>query len=61
MQVLADSKIDWLRHLEISYVPYWFENGGGEVLAPLLVLLQRQTQLKVLAVYRNKGFSEEQE
>ena len=61
MQVLADSKIDWLRHLEISCEEYWFAGGRGEVLAPLIVLLQRQTQLKVLAMFENDDFSEEQE
>ena len=35
--------------------------GGGEVLAPLLALLQRQTRLKVLAMALNEGFSSEQE
>ena len=61
MLVLADSDIDWLQHLVIVNEEYWFAGGGGEVLAPLLVLLQRQTQLKLLAMYENEDFSEEQE
>ena len=60
MHVLANSNLDSLHNLMIGGERLWFAGGRSEVMAPLLTLLQRQTQLKVLAMADNEGFTDEQ-
>ena len=54
IQVLADHHISWLESVKIEDELYWFRNDREEVLAPLLVLLARQTSLKTLDMKNNK-------
>ena len=45
LQALADHKIYSLQHLTITNEPKWFANERDGCMAPLLVLLARQTSL----------------
>ena len=57
LQALADDTIDSLQHLTISGEPAWFKNGRDGCMAPLLVLLARQTSLKSLTMTHNDLFN----
>ena len=48
IQVLSDHHINWLESVEIFGEWNWFENEREECMAPLLVLLARQTSLKTI-------------
>ena len=49
MQTLANGHINTLTHLKI-YRNQWFRNGREDCLIPMLVVLERQTQLKYLEI-----------
>ena len=53
IQVLASEDISSLESVTIRLEQSWFEKGRSEFMAPLLVLLARQTALKELNLYDN--------
>ena len=53
MQALADSQLDSLKDVCIMNEENWFYNERDGCLAPLLVLLARQTNLKRLTMCGN--------
>ena len=53
LQALADHTINSLQHLTISLEQAWFANERDGCIAPLLVLLARQTSLKFLTMRDN--------
>ena len=54
MQVLADDLMSSLENLNLEYEESWFEHDRDGCMAPLLVLLARQTSLKTLEMNNNE-------
>ena len=54
MQVLADHTINSLESLNLEMNKKWFKYDRNECMAPLLVLLARQTSLKTLDMNSNE-------
>ena len=50
MNTLANGEICTLQKLEITNESNWFANGRQECLESLLVVIQRQTELKLLQI-----------
>ena len=53
MQVLAEHHIDWLQSITIRDEEAWFGGNRDGCMAPLLVLLARQTSLNTLYMGEN--------